>query len=485
MEAKMESKEAKTLTWFGGAAVLLVIVVTALVSFALYEHTVNLLTDNLRERLLSIGITQASNIDYRDLQALQTENDWKKPEWVRVVTQLKKAKDSNQNIVFMYIFRKTASDPMKMEFVADAESINPYANTDSDPTNNVDANGDGAVEPDGADFLQWPGQPYDTPPDEAFVAYSGPLTNKELYADAYGEVLTGYAPIRDGNGNTVAVLATDIKAGDFLTVTRQTLYPFLLLIIFLVVAIVFLAVVLIQIWNKRVKLFAELDRQKNELLSIVSHQLATPITSLKWYVEMLLEGDVGELTKDQRAHALSMKSISSDLSDLVGMILDVSRIQLGKMKIEKQELDLNVFYKEILEVLEPKAKEKGVKFIVNKPERMPIAMLDKRHTRMTIENLLSNAIKYTPKDGEVRFDVRIEGSTMHCSVKDTGCGIPKQDQDKIFGKLFRASNVRNAVDGNGFGLYVAKGAVEAQGGKIRFESEEGKGTTFFVELPLK
>ena len=104
---------------------------------------------------------------------------------------------------------------------------------------------------------------------------------------------------------------------------------------------------------------------------------------------------------------------------------------------------------------------------------------------MTIENLLSNAVKYTPEKGEVDFTVTITGNTLHCVVKDTGVGIPKADQEKIFGKLFRASNVRNTVDGNGFGLYVAKGAVEAQGGKIWFESEEGKGTTFFVELPLQ
>lgn len=482
---KMKLKDTGKMTWIGGAIVLAAIFITAGVSWILYEHTVNLLTDNLRERLLSIGITQAANINYKDLDILQSEEDWKKPEWTKVVKQLKNAKDTNENIVFMYIFRKTKNDPSKLEFVADAESLNPYANSDGNSMNDVDANGDGVVEPEGADFLQWPGQEYEDPPTETFEAYKGPLTSSELYADSYGEVLTGYAPIKDELGNVKAVLATDIKAGDFLEVTRQTLFPFLLFIVFLVLAIVILAGALIKIWNKRVEILAELDRQKDELLSIVSHQLATPITSIKWYVEMLLEGDLGELSKEQREHIISMRSISADLSDLVSMILDVSRIQLGRMKLEKHELNLKEFFEEILRVIEPKAKEKNVEFKVDLPSSLPKAMLDKRYTRMTIENLLSNAVKYTLEKGIVEFTVKVNEQRLHCTVHDNGCGIPKDDQAKIFGKLYRASNVRNSVDGNGFGLYVAKGAVEAQGGKIWFESTEGKGTTFFVELPLK
>jgi two-component system sensor histidine kinase VicK len=172
------------------------------------------------------------------------------------------------------------------------------------------------------------------------------------------------------------------------------------------------------------------------------------------------------------------------MSDLVSMILDVSRIQLGRMRIEKQELDLNVFFHDLMNTIEPKALEKKIVFFKNIPERLPVAKLDRRYTNMTIENLLSNAVKYTPEGGKVNFDVTIKNSTVFVCVSDTGMGIPKNEQEKIFGRMFRASNARNAIDGNGFGLFVAKGAVEAQGGKIWFDSVEGKGTTFYVELPL-
>lgn len=242
--------------------------------------------------------------------------------------------------------------------------------------------------------------------------------------------------------------------------------------------------ILIRIWKNRIEIVKEVDRQKDELLGIVSHQLATPITSIKWYLEMMMSGDVGKLNKEQAEHVQSMQLVTGSLVELVDMILDVSRIQLGRMRTEKQELDLNTFFAEILGIIDPKAQERGVQLIKNMPHKLPKAMLDKKYTRMTIENLLSNAVKYTPKGGKVTLDLKIQDGKLFCSVTDTGCGIPLADQDKIFGKLFRASNVRNTVDGNGFGLYVAKGAVEAQGGTIGFASVEGKGTTFKVMLPL-
>lgn len=237
-------------------------------------------------------------------------------------------------------------------------------------------------------------------------------------------------------------------------------------------------------WQSQVTLLAEIDRQKDELLGIIAHQLFTPITAVKWSTENLLSGDTGKLTKSQQNEVESIQNVTAQLADLVAMILDVSRIQLGRIPLNNVPLDLNVMMKEILEIITIKAKEKNVKLVTHMPNTLPTVLLDKRYTHMTIENLLSNAVKYTPAGGAVTLTMTTANDILRCSVKDTGCGIPKADQEKIFGKLFRASNVRNTVDGNGFGLYVAKGAIEAEGGKIWFESEENKGSTFFVELPL-
>lgn len=484
METQSTPKPSRGLTKIGSLIVLVAIAITAGVSWLLYEHTVTLLTENLRERLLSIAITQAANIDSKSLDALQVEQDWKKPEWASVVRRLKKAKDGNPNIVFMYIFRKNKADPTQLQFVADAESINPFANTDSDPTNDVDANGDGKIEPDGADQLQWPGQDYPTPPQEAFQAFNGPLTNKDLYSDSYGQVLTGYAPIKDGSGDAVAVLGTDIKVNDFLLVTRQTLYPFLLFIVFLVLAMVFLSGALIQIWNKRVELLAGIDQQKNSVIHTVAHQLNTLVSGLKWSAEMLRSGDT---TKE--ACADTVETETAELKDLAAMFLEAAHIQKGQLEIKRVPLDLNVFFKEIVKEANNQAHEMKVSLNVAVPSSLPTVMLDQNYAQLVVKNLLSNAIKYTaakPEHGSVDFIIRITGETLFCTVEDTGIGIPKKEYGNIFGQMYRASNAVEAVkDGNGLGLYATQAAVKAQGGTIRFESQEGKGTTFYVELPLK
>lgn len=459
------------------------VLVTASVTWFLYEHTVNLLTDNLRHRLLAIVTTQAANINPAHVTALQMEEDWQKPEWAQLVSRLKRAKDRNDDIVFLYIFRRSPRSPGSLEFVADAESLNPYANVDDDPTNDVDANGDEVIEPEGPDKLQWPGQEYPDPPEEAFRAFDGPLTSIDLYADAWGQVLTGYEPILDDNGKVIAVLAADIRANEFFTITGQTLTPFLWFVAFLVVVILVLTGLLIKIWSTRVRFLQELDRQKDELIGIVSHQLNGPISALRWSLEDFLAGEFGEMTDEAMEQLRREIATIAGLSDLTTLLLDVSRIELGKLAMDKQTTDLVRLFGEILPVIEPKATEKGVQLKCTLPPSLPEGTFDRRLTRMTIENLLSNAVKYTPSGGTVELRAEIRGRTLHCMVRDTGIGIPKGEQAKLFGKLFRASNV-GTVEGNGFGLYVAKGAIEQQGGKLWFQSEEGKGTTFFVELPI-
>jgi len=227
----------------------------------------------------------------------------------------------------------------------------------------------------------------------------------------------------------------------------------------------------------------DLDRQKDELISIVSHQLNTPVTSVMWNLEMMLDGDMGQVTEEQKKQLETMQSVTKDLADLVSMMLDVSRIQLGRMKVDRTEVNLSEFFHDILLVIDPKAEQKKQKFAKNIPADLPVAMLDKRLMRMTLENLLTNAVKYTPEGGTVTLSVEAKNGKLRYEVRDTGFGIPKAEQGKIFGKLFRASNIQTQ-EGNGLGLFAAKGAVEAQGGSIRFESEEGKGTTFYVELPI-
>jgi signal transduction histidine kinase len=481
---KKESKKpAKTRNkiWFLDISYLplcIAAIVTIGMVYFVYLQTQEILKERLRMRLTAIVSTAVLGLDgdeverVIELEKISSQEALVSKELDNVVSHMKRVRDKNQNIQYIYIWNKT-DDPNFVQFAADAEMIDP-----------IDLDGNGIIED--IEIPPEPGELYESFEIELLdEGFENPVAQTEFIIDKWGVFMSAFAPILNSKGETVAVLGIDVEVEDFTALINATLIPFSALVILLLFMLSVQTVALVRIWGNRVEIMKELDRQKDELLSIVSHQLATPVSSAKWYMEMMLDGDIGKLTKEQEKHVKTVQSVMSDLADLVSMILDVSRIQLGKMKVDRADLDLQEFFGEVLNVINPKAAERKIDLVIEIPKDMPKAKLDKRLMRMTLENLLSNAVKYSDeKKGKVEFIVTIKGNSLHYTVKDNGRGIPKKDQDQIFGKLFRASNVQK-VDGNGFGLYAAKGAVEEQGGSIRFESNEGKGTTFFVEVPLK
>lgn len=391
--------------------------------------------------------------------------------------ELQRIRRHTRKLKYIYILRKT-NDPNTLEFVADADSLTPDIP--------VDLNEDGTI--DDSDALTYPGDPYDISefPEFKRDAFVEPFVDPELINDQWGTLLSGTAPIENIENLDEPiryVIGLDLDVSQFQQLKNLALIPFVIFVAFLLLVITTLMFIVKYMWQKQVMQLTEIDRQKDELISIVSHQLASPISSVRWGLQDMIDGDFGALTDEAKQQLKDQIGTTVNLTDLTALLLDVSRIELGRLKMNKQPLDLNDFYHEIIKVIEPKAKEKDIQFVCTVPTSLPEAMLDKRLTHMTIENLLTNAVKYTPTKGTVELKVELRGKTMTCTVRDTGMGIPKKDQAQIFGKLYRASNVQS-VDGNGFGLYVAKGAIEQQGGKIWFESEEGKGTTFHVELPI-
>ena len=446
---------------------------TVFVSLMLYKYTEGLLTERLQDRMVAIVSTASTTFDSKDIEKIKNPDDVNTKEFSKIVSLLSKIRESNDRIRFAYIMRRT-NDPNIFQFVADADALSPDAI--------LDANSNGVVDDDELPPLpgdKYPVNDYPVLRDEAFYH---PSVDKELQPDKWGLMMAAYAPIRDDQGSSIAIIGMDIIVDDFRARTQEALLPFLLFVLFLISLIAFQTVLLNRVSNEKINVVKELDRQKDELLGIVSHQLATPISALKWDFEMLLDGDFGEFNAEQKTFFGKLQEVAKHLADLASMILDVSRIQLGRMKVDRTDLDLQAFFGEILTVMEAKAQERKVNLVSSVPKNIGTASLDKRLMHMIVENLMSNAIKYTPGGGHVKLDVALAGKELKISVSDTGCGIPKQDQDKIFGKLFRASNVRS-VDGNGFGLYVVKGATEAQGGTITFESKENIGTKFTAIIP--
>jgi PAS domain S-box-containing protein len=229
----------------------------------------------------------------------------------------------------------------------------------------------------------------------------------------------------------------------------------------------------------------EVDRAKTEFVSLASHQLRTPLTSINWYAEMLLSGDAGKLTDDQQQFIDEIYRGNKRMVDLVNALLNVSRIELGTFSVEPKSVNIAEIANSVLEELKPQIQEKQMNVAVKYDKNTPTIKADPQLTRIIFQNLLSNAVKYTPAKGKIALNITKDKKDLFIKVTDSGYGIPKAQQAKIFTKLFRADNIQKKdVEGNGLGLYIVKSIIEHSGGKIWFESEENKGATFFVTLPL-
>ncbi|MBL7141862.1 PAS domain-containing protein [Patescibacteria group bacterium] len=229
----------------------------------------------------------------------------------------------------------------------------------------------------------------------------------------------------------------------------------------------------------------EIDRAKSEFVSLASHQLRTPLSSVSWYAEMLLDEDVGKINKDQEKYLQSLYEANLRMVELVNALLNVSRIELGTFAIEPEPTNFIKIADSVLKELAPQIKEKKLKIKKNYALDLPIINADPKLLRIILQNLFSNSVKYTPEKGQVTIEITKQESDALIKVSDTGYGIPKAQQSKIFTKLFRADNVVvKDTDGTGLGLYIVKAVAEQSGGKIWFESKENKGTTFYVTIPL-
>lgn len=228
----------------------------------------------------------------------------------------------------------------------------------------------------------------------------------------------------------------------------------------------------------------QVDKAKTEFVSLASHQLRTPLTSIKWYAEMLLSGDAGKLKKEQKNFVTEIFEGNERMVGLVDALLNVSRLDLGTLMIEPEKINLLEIGQSVLKELMPQIKEKNLQAIKKFDKNIDQYNGDPKLLRIVFQNLLSNAVKYTPNNGQVSLEIKKHNQDILIKVSDTGIGIPKTQKDKIFTKLFRADNVKQSdTEGTGLGLYIVKSIIEHSGGRIWFESKENKGTDFYVVLP--
>lgn len=267
--------------------------------------------------------------------------------------------------------------------------------------------------------------------------------------------------------------------------TRYVADPNLVSLIVLTITIV-LFVITFSI-TRSLEGLVEANRLKSEFISIVSHQLRSPLSNLKWALEFLISGRLGKTDGKQVEYFKILEDNTARMGELISDLLTVSRIEQRRFPLQKIEFSLEDLIKKVISEFEPLARASNVKIRLEIPKQvLPKAFADSSRIKLVVENLLDNAIRYTKEKGEIKIKIETRKKSLICQIRDNGVGIPQEDQKYIFQRFFRSSNVlRYQTQGSGLGLYIAKSIVERSGGKIGFQSKENKGSTFWFTLPIK
>lgn len=230
------------------------------------------------------------------------------------------------------------------------------------------------------------------------------------------------------------------------------------------------------------------ERLKTEFVSLAAHQLRTPLSAIKWTIRMILDGDVGSITKEQKKMLTKTYRSNERMVHLVNDLLNVTRIEEGRFLHEVASTNLVKLFNKALTPLKSIAKKRNLSLKIDLPseEEVPKPEIDAEKISLVVQNLTGNALQYTA-EGEASVSLKYDKNEKQfkCQISDTGIGIPKKEQKRVFSRFFRAKNaVKKEPGGTGLGLFIAKNIIQAHNGKIDFESKKDKGTTFWFTLPV-
>lgn len=278
--------------------------------------------------------------------------------------------------------------------------------------------------------------------------------------------------------NVSAVLSSYIAANKFF-VGDPMVAAFIALMVSLFTFVIGFAIV------RSFDQLAEVSQMKSEFVSIASHQLRTPLSAIRWTIDLMISGKIGPQTEEQKDILKKLQESNERMIGLVNNLLDVNRIESGNILLKMEPVSLVEMAKEIIEHLKNFAKANNVIIIFDANVDTPLIKTDPDRLKIIIQNLIDNAIKFSKSESEVKIKIERDKKNIIFSVKDQGLGISKEDQSRLFQKFFRSKvALRHQTVGSGLGLYITKSIIGAMKGKIGFESKEGEGSVFWVKLPI-
>ncbi len=429
-----------------------------------------LMRDELRERLRGIAAVSALQFSPDDLNQLHVLEDIKKPVYRDMIKRLNDIRDQNKDIRFIYILRALPNGTY--EFVADADSLSPVAIKD--------LNGDGKL--DEEDEPAPTGTPYENDDPVMPRGLLEPVTDDAPYSDQWGTYISGFAPIRDAAGHTTDMfLGVDMDAAHFVQLSNRIFSPVLLLLVILL-GLGIAGYVTLSFSRRRLQELRDLEAARSGLLRLTYHQLGQPLTILKWTVESLGDGKVSE--EELKSSIANLADVTGRIDGVFQALAKADRVHRGELQYKAEPVSLETVVQNVVDESRARIAQRKYRVVTSVDPGLTVT-IDQTLIAGVLGELLKNAMDYSHEGKEIAVTVRRTKAGIRASVIDHGVGIPASELPKIATEYYRATNSGHMKpDGNGLGLFIARGIVRRAGGDLTVESVEGEGTTVSFTLPV-
>lgn len=454
-----------------GLPVAVVLLAITIITWIFASRATAFMDDALRTYLRTSAGLAAAQIDPDDVRAIRNASDIELPEYRRLVGQLYAIRNTVASARFAYIFRET-EQAMQLAFVADGDALlAPEV---------LDVNGNGVVDLD--EEAGMPGDLYDISNEPMLQgpAFLNPVAG-DFYVDQWGELISGYAPIRAPDGTVVGVLGIDMQAGEFRRLARSIISP-LAIGVALGVSVLVAVYIGVIVWMRQIQGLKLLAAERSALIDLAMHQIGAPLAAFRWWTDILQEQ--GPADEKTRTEALAQLHFSVQrMETVIQAMQSASRIAKGEVTYESHIADLNGVIDAVAKDLQKEVIDKKRTLnVVAEPNLQ--CTFDPRLIRGVLEELVKNAVAYGPEDTPITIHARRVRDRIEVSVHDDGGAISAADLAKIFQPFTRGEDAyRKQPVGNGMGLYVSRHIIEIGGGTMTVESTPEKGTTVTFTLP--